>query len=105
MTKAYGYVRVSGKGQVTGDGFPRQKAAIATYAKAHNIRMVRWFEEKGISGTSELANRPALQELMVALHTNGVKLVLIEKLDRLARDLMLQESILADMKRNSFELV
>jgi DNA invertase Pin-like site-specific DNA recombinase len=32
-------------------------------------------------------------------------LVLIEKLDRLARDLMIQESILADMRRNGFELI
>jgi DNA invertase Pin-like site-specific DNA recombinase len=42
---------------------------------------------------------------MVALHANGTKLVLIEKLDRLARDLMVQESIIADMKRNGFDLI
>ena len=30
----------------------------------------------------------ALSELRQALHSNGVKLVLVEKLDRLARDLM-----------------
>jgi DNA invertase Pin-like site-specific DNA recombinase len=49
------------------------------------------------------ANRPALQELMAALHGNGTKLVLIEKLDRLARDLMIQESIVADLQSNQFE--
>ena len=41
---------------------------------------------------------------MIALHSNGVSLVLIEKPDRLARDLMIQESIIADMERNGFEL-
>jgi hypothetical protein len=33
---------------------------------------------------------------MTALRGNGTKLVLIEKLDRLARDLMIQGSIIAD---------
>jgi carbohydrate-selective porin OprB len=32
---------------------------------------------------------------LAALHSNGTKLVLVEKLDRLARDLMIQESITA----------
>ena len=39
-----------------------------------------------------MANRPALLELMAAPHENGTRLVLIEKLDRLARDLMIQEN-------------
>jgi DNA invertase Pin-like site-specific DNA recombinase len=42
---------------------------------------------------------------MAALHGNGTKLVLVEKLDRLARDLMIQESIIADMQRNQFEII
>src|SRR5690349_23102280 len=42
---------------------------------------------------------------MTALHANGVRVVIIEKLDRLARDLMVQESIIADLRKHSFELV
>ncbi len=34
--------------------------------------------------------------MMYALRDNGVKLVLIEKLDRLARDLMVQETIIGE---------
>jgi hypothetical protein len=34
---------------------------------------------------------------MTALHANGVKTVIIEKLDRLARDPMVQETIIADL--------
>ena len=33
MKKAYAYVRVSGKGQVDGDGYERQEEAIYRYAK------------------------------------------------------------------------
>lgn len=105
LVKAFGYLRVSGKSQLDGDGFPRQKAAINTYAKAHGIRIVDWFEEQAVSGTKDLENRPELQRLMLALHGDGVRLVLIEKLDRLARDLMVQETIIGDLRKHGFELV
>ena len=42
---------------------------------------------------------------MTALHSNGVQVVMIERLDRLARDLMVQETIIADLRKNDFELV
>ena len=88
-----------------GDGFPRQLKAIREYAKGHDIRIVKIYREEGVSGTKELENRPALLEMMQALHGNGVKLVLIEKLDRLARDLMIQETIIGDLRKYGFELV
>src|SRR5882672_4553076 len=102
----FGYCRVSSAGQSAEDkdGIARQEAAIRQWAAANNVRIARWFRDS-VSGTKDLENRPALQELMAALHGNGTKLVLIEKLDRLARDLMIQESIIADMQRNGFEIV
>jgi DNA invertase Pin-like site-specific DNA recombinase len=103
--KAFAYLRVSGKGQLDGDGFTRQRAAIESYAKAHRIKIVRFFEELGVSGTKDMDARPALQETLVALLSNGVKTVLIEKLDRLARDLMVQEAIIKDLKKQGFELI
>ena len=99
MEKAYGYLRVSSQGQVEGDGFTRQRAAIEGYAKAHGVKIVRWFEKKGVSGSEELVDRPAFQQMLVALLSNGVRTVIIEKLDRLARDLMVQETILGDMRK------
>jgi DNA invertase Pin-like site-specific DNA recombinase len=67
MTKAYGYLRVSGKGQVHRDGFPRQRLAIKDYAAKHDLRIVQIFEEKDVTGTRDLVDRPALSALMVAL--------------------------------------
>src|SRR5713101_1640723 len=92
LRRGFGYVRVSSTGQAdeSKDGIPRQKAAIRKWAAANGVRIVRWFEDS-VSGKKDLDNRPALQELMAALHGNGVQLVVIEKLDRLARDLMIQE--------------
>jgi hypothetical protein len=42
---------------------------------------------------------------VLALHANGVKVVLIEALHRSARDLMIQESIIADFQRSGFEVI
>lgn len=105
MKKAFGYLRVSGKAQVEGDGFPRQLAAIKGYAAEHDIRIVKVFREEGVCGAVELDNRPALSDLMIALHSDGVQVILIEKLDRLARDLMIQETIIADLQKHGFELI
>ena len=77
MRKAFAYLRVSGKGQVSGDGFPRQLKAIREYASAHGVRIVKVYREEGVSGTKDLEDRPALAAMMEALHADGVKLVLI----------------------------
>lgn len=105
MNKAFAYLRVSGKGQVDGDGFTRQLGAIKAYAAANGIKIVRVFREEGVSGTVDNMNRPAWQELMATLHSNGVRFILIEKLDRLARDLMVQETAIADLRKNGFTLI
>ena len=105
MAKAFAYLRVSGKAQVKGDGFTRQQAAIRKFAADRDIKIMKVFREEGVSGAKELANRPALSELMKTLHGNGVKMVLVERLDRLARDLMVQETIIADLRKYGFSLL
>ncbi len=55
MTEALAYLRVSGKGQINGDGFPRQREAIRRYAKAHGIGIVGEYADQGVSGTAEHA--------------------------------------------------
>jgi len=105
MIKAFGYVRVSGKGQMDGDGPERQELAIKKYAKAHGIKLVQIFVEGGVCGEIESMDRPAWTELMAALHSNGTRAVIIEKLDRLAHNLMVQESAVINLKRHGFDLI
>lgn len=105
MTKAFAYLRVSGKGQVEGDGFTRQLEAIKKHAAAHDIKIVKVYREEGVSGTTAWEARPAFAEMMTALLSNGTRAVVVERLDRVARDLMVQESILADFKRKGLEVV
>lgn len=105
MLKAYAYLRVSGFGQVDGDGFTRQSEATSRYASAHGITIEQTFRELGVSGTKELDNRPALQDLLVAIDAGDVRMVLIEALNRLARDLMVQETILGDLRKRGITVI
>ena len=105
MRKAFAYLRVSGKGQIDGDGFPRQAEAIRQYAKSQGIVVVQTFREEGVSGTKDWENRPALTALIEALYADGVKTVLIESLNRLARELMIQERFIDDLREKGFELI
>lgn len=101
--KAFGYLRVSGKSQVEGDGFPRQKAAIQKWAKANGYRIAQWFTEEGVSGTLE--SREALDAMLVALMSNGVDTVIVESLSRLSRDLRVQENLIHEYFTNRYTLV
>lgn len=104
--KAFAYLRVSGINQIEGDGFERQALAVMTYANQNDIDVMQIFREEGVSGKKELEDRPALQELLTALESQPeVKTILIERLDRLARDLMVQETILADLKKSGYTLI
>lgn len=105
MQKSYGYIRVSGKGQIKGDGLIRQEKAINKFAESKGIELIKIYKEEGVSGTLE--NRPALAEMIVDLEENGhgIKTVIVEKLDRIARDLMIQESIIADFRESGVNLI
>ena len=104
-TKAFSYLRVSGKGQIDGDGFPRQRDAVGRYAKRHQIEITREFCEKGVSGTKDAFDREALTDLFVALKANGVRTVLVERADRLARDLMISEILLGEFRKIGVKVI
>jgi DNA invertase Pin-like site-specific DNA recombinase len=90
---------------VKGDGFPRQLQAIKSYSADHDIKIVQVFREEGVTGTKESMDRPAWAAMITALLGNGVRTIVIEKLDRLARDLMVQEATIADLQKSGFTLI
>lgn len=105
MTKTFAYLRVSGMSQLEGDGFTRQTEAIERFAASSGMVICETFREEGVSGTKDLENRPALQDLLLAIDSGEVRTVLIERLDRLARDLMVQETILGDLRKRGITVI
>ncbi len=96
--EAVSYLRVSGTGQVSGDGFPRQRDAVNHFAEARGMVIEEEFRDEGVSGTTELENRSGLAALIDKLESNGVRTVLVENATRLARDLMVGEVILGQFR-------
>ena len=80
-------------------------AAIKAYAAVNGITIMQVYREEGVCGARESMDRPAFTAMMTALHSNGTTPVLIERLDRLARDLMVQEATIADLHKHGFTLV
>src|SRR5438105_7980026 len=98
VVDAVSYLRVSGKGQLEGDGFERQREAVARFAAVNGYRVVDEFRDEGVSGTRELDQRPGLASVLDRIEHNGVRVVLVERADRLARDLLVSEVILAQFR-------
>src|SRR4051812_2564556 len=97
--KAVSYIRVSGRGQLDGDGFQRQRDAIARFAKAAGYDVVEEYRDAGVSGTKDLSDRPGLAAVLDRNESNGVQVVLVERADRLARDLMVSEVIVGQFMK------
>jgi DNA invertase Pin-like site-specific DNA recombinase len=91
---AVSYLRVSGQAQIADDGLPRQRDAIARYAKAVGLELVDEFRDEGVSRITELDHREGLSDLLARIRSNGVRVVLVERAERLARDLIVGELIL-----------
>jgi DNA invertase Pin-like site-specific DNA recombinase len=105
MIKAYAYLRVSGKGQIRGFGFQRQEEEILRYAKSNKIEVAGIFKEEGVSGAKDETERPAFQEMISAILKNGVKTIIIEGLDRLAREMVIQEQLIIYLASKNIELI
>jgi site-specific DNA recombinase len=103
--KAYSYLRVSGRGQIDGDGFPRQRDSVNRYAKRHQIEIVREFRDEGVSGTKDAFDRDGLTELLLALKSKGVRLVIAENATRIARDLMISEILLDEFRKLNVRVI
>src|SRR5436309_1521104 len=97
--KAFSYLRVSGLSQVEGDGLQRQRERIDAYALHFGYEVVQEFTDEGVSGVKDHLDRPGLSSLMLAIACNGVRTVLIERADRLARNLMVSEIALEEFRK------
>lgn len=95
---------MSGKSQVDGDGFERQERAISAYCAENGLSVKKVWREK-VTGMLEGMDRPAWVEMVGAMLANGVKTVVVEKLDRLSRQLGLQEYMLYDLKQRGITLL
>jgi DNA invertase Pin-like site-specific DNA recombinase len=98
--KVVAYLRVSTDRQAEeGLGLEIQEHAIQTWARANGHRIVLCTRDEGISGSNGLDTRDGLADALDALKDAQAGGLVVYRLDRLARDLVLQEQLLADIRR------
>jgi DNA invertase Pin-like site-specific DNA recombinase len=90
------YVRVSTRGQAEdGYGLEVQERAIRRWAKANGHRVMAVCHDDGVSGAKDVADRPGLGQALDMLRPPPQATGLaVAKLDRLARALHVQETVL-----------
>lgn len=81
---AVAYLRVSTDKQENGP--EAQRATIEAWGARGGIRLAAWHADQGVSGASELADRPALATALGELRVLGAGHLVVAKRDRLARD-------------------
>lgn len=95
-----GYLRVSTDRQAEhGHGIDVQRQAIKKWAKTNGVNVTHFVADEGISGSNGLDTRVGLADALDLIRRKKVGGIVLYRLDRLARDLVLQETLLADVKR------
>lgn len=123
MKRVFIYCRVSTANQIDGDGFPRQEAACREFAEKKGWHVMRVFKEQQ-TGSDEWTDRKQLSEAMklasraeeapgasvntrnlgVEIPSHAVDTIIIERSDRLARDLIVAEVFLRRCKENGVQV-
>jgi DNA invertase Pin-like site-specific DNA recombinase len=104
--KVFAYLRVSTKEQVETGGFHRQAEAIETFCAGREWTISRAFKDQQ-SGGDEFADRAALREILDLAGPNsalGIDTVVVERADRIARDLMVQEIFLRECRKKGIKV-
>jgi DNA invertase Pin-like site-specific DNA recombinase len=102
LVDAFAYLRVSSKGQIQGHGFERQVESVNKFAQENGYGVRDTFRD-AFTGTE--ADRPEFNRMVGSILANGVRTILVESLDRLARDVMVQSLLLAKLAQHGITLI
>jgi site-specific DNA recombinase len=91
---AAAYIRVSTEGQAEQTGLEAQRKAIVAYAAANGIPIQTWLSDVE-SGAKE--SRPGLERLREGVASGKIDQVLIYRIDRLARDVRIGETVYREL--------
>jgi len=88
---AVAYVRVSTEDQRLGP--EAQRAAVVAWAAREGVQVAAWHVDQGVSGGSDLGDRPALVAALGELRALRAGVLVVAKRDRLARDVYVAATI------------
>lgn len=80
------YIRVSTQEQkLHGFSLAAQREKLQSYADSHNMRIVAWYEDEGVSGRKLIKKRPALMRMAEDAPAGNFARIIFIKLDRFFR--------------------
>lgn len=98
------YRRVSTAQQVDGGGLPRQLEICQAFTDTKGWVVARVFTEQE-SGSVDTMDRPQLQEaISLCTPATGVSAIVVERADRIARDLLISEFFFRECKTAGIEV-
>jgi DNA invertase Pin-like site-specific DNA recombinase len=103
--KLIGYCRVSTDRQKEEGTIEIQEKALTEWCVKNGHELLQIFKDEGISGSDDIDKRLGLTHLYHYIKTNTVDGILIYKLDRLARDIILSETLVRDFQRLGLQLI
>lgn len=98
--KVAAYLRVSTDRQAEhGLGLAVQRDAITRWATTQRHSIVTWAADEGVSGSNGLDTRVGLFDALSAVQDGSANGLVVYRLDRLARDLILQETLIGMVQK------
>lgn len=106
MTAAIAYFRTSSAANVGDkDSQIRQRLAVQWYAARHGLEIVHEYYDAAVKGGDPVDTRPGLAAMIAYMSSNGARTVLVESASRFSRDLIVQETGYAYLKKLGFTLI
>jgi DNA invertase Pin-like site-specific DNA recombinase len=88
-----------------GNGLDIQRDACHVAADSLGYHLAVIYTDEGISGKEGIEGRRGLADALAELHAGRAVALIIPKLDRLARDMLVQEQVLADAWRAGAQVI
>jgi len=104
--RALGYVRVSTDEQASkGYGLDIQRRAIRDHCRANGLVLVDIVTDAGISGSNGLDARQGLAEALARIERHEASILVVHRLDRLARKLFVQLTVVERLEKAGARVV
>lgn len=102
---AVAYMRCSGSSQIDGDTWDRQLEAIKSCCATQGLDLIREYREEAVAGKTAGEARPGFQQMVSDLLGNGCRTIIVESLDRLARQYDIQQQLATYLASKELKLI
>ena len=102
---AVAYCRVSTEEQAERQTIATQREAIARWAQSAGVTIAQWYQDEGYSGSLDPDQRPGLRALLEDAHKGQFQLLVVYRVDRLARDAAVYFSLERQLRKAGVTVV